>query len=133
MACPLAQVLTIPGCPSRVGNVMWDVTDPNLFVVSDNQGLYVYLTSPVSLTGGVPLSPAGLSGLDVCAEGGMQLRDLAVVGHACSAGQHCQGAGLLPRHGAGACVDMISKLSLPPSSCAQEQRTSHSLQARAST
>jgi len=45
------QVLPLPGFNGRCENVMWDVADPNCFVVADAAGLYVYLHYPVSLQG----------------------------------------------------------------------------------
>ncbi|KAG1674427.1 hypothetical protein FOA52_012954 [Chlamydomonas sp. UWO 241] len=45
------QVLPIPNFSSRCENVMWDVADPNCFVVADGSGLYTYLHCPVSLQG----------------------------------------------------------------------------------
>lgn len=45
------QVILVPEFNGRAENVMWDVIDPNVFVVADRTGLYVYLHSPVSLTG----------------------------------------------------------------------------------
>ena len=49
--CWCAQVLPLPEFNGRAENVMWDVMDPNVFVVADASGLYVYLHRPVSLAG----------------------------------------------------------------------------------
>lgn len=45
------QVLPVPGFNSKADNVMWDVTDPNVFVMSDHNALYTYLYIPVSISG----------------------------------------------------------------------------------
>ena len=44
-------MLPVPEFHTRAENVMWDVMDPNVFVVADGSGLYVYLHRPVSLSG----------------------------------------------------------------------------------
>mmetsp|Transcript_36982 Transcript_36982/g.82211 ORF Transcript_36982/g.82211 Transcript_36982/m.82211 type:complete len:1366 (+) Transcript_36982:300-4397(+) len=45
------QVLVVPNFNNRAENIMWDVSDPSLFVIADTSALYVYLHYPVSLTG----------------------------------------------------------------------------------
>lgn len=45
------QVLPVPEFHTRADNVMWDTLDPNVFVVADGSGLYIYLHRPVSLSG----------------------------------------------------------------------------------
>eukprot|EP00798_Chlamydomonas_sp_ICE-L_P012670 gene12669-15902_t len=45
------QVLVTPPIGSRVENVVWDVNDPNVFVIAEANQLSVFLYSPVSLSG----------------------------------------------------------------------------------
>ena len=45
------QVIVVPGIKGRAENVMWDTTDPSVFVVAEGNSLHVFVYHPVSTNG----------------------------------------------------------------------------------
>ncbi len=45
------QVIVVPDIKGRAENVLWDATDPNVFVVAETTCLRVYRYHPLSING----------------------------------------------------------------------------------
>jgi hypothetical protein len=61
MSFARVQILPVPcDMEGQATNIMWDVADPNVFVIAEQQALHVMLYVPVSISG------AQLLGLTCC-------------------------------------------------------------------